>query len=59
MEDLFRQSNEQVLNFVEAWRKAAIKQKQELQWALFPEGRTYSRGRRFFEPANVSLNASV
>jgi site-specific DNA recombinase len=55
MQDLIQQSNAQVLNFVEAWRKAGIRQKQELQWALFPEGLTYSHGKRFFEPANVSL----
>jgi hypothetical protein len=55
MEDLVKQTNTQVLNFVEAWRKAGIKQKQELQWALFPEGLTYSHEKRFFEPSNVSL----
>jgi site-specific DNA recombinase len=54
MEDLMRQTDTQVLNFVEAWRKAGIKQKQELQWALFPDGLTYSHKKRFFEPANVS-----
>jgi len=32
-----------------------MRQKQELQWALFPEGLTYSREKRFFESANVSL----
>ena len=36
-----------------------MKQKQELQWALFPEGLTYSRENRFFEPANVSLMQNV
>jgi site-specific DNA recombinase len=55
MQDLIQQSNEQMLNFLEAWQKAGIKQKQELQWALFPEGLIYSHKKRFFEPANVSL----
>jgi site-specific DNA recombinase len=55
MEDLIQQTNTQVLDFVEAWRKAGIKQKQELQWALFPEGLTCSHKKRFFEPVNVSL----
>jgi hypothetical protein len=59
MEALIAQSNAQVVNFVNAWKNAEIKQKQELQWALFPEGLTYSRTNRFFEPANVSLMQHV
>jgi hypothetical protein len=55
MEALVAQTSAQAVNFVQAWRSANMKQKQELQWALFPEGLTYSRANRFFEPANVSL----
>lgn len=55
MEALITQTNAQAVNFVQAWRNATMKQKHELQWALFPEGLTYSRTNRFFEPANVSL----
>ena len=55
MEALVAQTNAQAVNFVQAWRNANMRQKQELQWALFPEGLTHSREKRFFEPANVSL----
>lgn len=55
MEALVAQTNAQAVNFVQAWRNANMKQKQELQWALFPEGLTYSRKNRFFEPANESI----
>ena len=50
MLDLMRQSNPQVLNFVEAWRNTGIRQKQEIQCALFPDGLTYSHEKRFSEP---------
>ena len=50
MLDLIGQSNTQVLNFVDAWRNAGIRQKQELQWALFPDGLAYSHEKRFSEP---------
>ena len=55
MEALVTQTNAQAVNFVQAWRSASIKQKHELQWALFPEGLIYSRTNRFFEPANESI----
>jgi hypothetical protein len=50
MLDLIGQSNPQVLNFVDPWRNADIRQKQELQWALFPDSLTYSHEKRFSEP---------
>jgi len=55
MEELVQQSNQQRLDFVQAWRAGGVRQKQELQWALFPEGLSYSMQKRFFEPANASL----
>jgi hypothetical protein len=36
MEALVAQTNAQAVNFVQAWRNANIKQKQELQWAALP-----------------------
>ena len=56
MLDLIGQSNPQVLNFVDAWRNAGIRQKQELQWAVFPDGLTYSYEKHLSEPG---IRASV
>jgi site-specific DNA recombinase len=54
-ETLTQQVNNQVLNLAEAWRNAGPREKQELQWALFPEGISYCPESRYFAPANVSL----
>ena len=44
-----------MLNLTQAWFKAGPREKQELQWALFPQGISYDPQKRFFAPANVSL----
>jgi site-specific DNA recombinase len=54
-EELTKQANAQVLNLAQSWIKAGPREKQELQWALFPEGISYDPQKRFFAPANVSL----
>ena len=54
-EELTKQANAQVLNLAQSWIRAGPREKQELQWALFPEGISYDPQKRFFAPANVSL----
>jgi DNA invertase Pin-like site-specific DNA recombinase len=55
MEDLMHQTQTQVIDFAESWRKASANGKQEIQFALYPKGLTYSHERSFFEPSNLSL----
>ena len=54
-EELTQQANVQVLNLAEAWKKAGPREKQEIQWALFPQGLSYCPEKHFFAPANLSL----
>jgi len=54
-DELTKQANAQVLSLAQAWIKAGTREKQELQWALFPQGISYDLQKRFFAPANVSL----
>jgi len=50
------QTQTQVIDFAESWRKAsAHRGKQEIQFALYPRGLTYSHEKSFFEPSNLSL----
>jgi hypothetical protein len=55
MEDLMHQTQTQVIDFAESWRKASANGKQEIQFALYPRGLTYSHEKSFFEPSNLSL----
>ena len=55
MEDLISQTQNRVIDFGESWRKANAHGKHEIQFALYPEGLTYSHERSFFEPSNISL----
>ncbi|MGC2475862.1 MAG: recombinase family protein [Candidatus Sulfotelmatobacter sp.] len=59
MEELFRQTQAQVVDLVGAWRKGNVNQQQELATALFPEGLMFSHERVFFEPANVVIQQMV
>jgi hypothetical protein len=42
MEDLMHQTQTQVIDFAESWRCASANGKQEIQFALYPRGLTYS-----------------
>ncbi len=59
MEDLISQTQNQVIDFGESWRKASAHGKHEIQYALYPEGLKYSHEKSFFEPSNVSLFLAI
>lgn len=59
LQELMQQAQVQLIDFVGAWRKGSVNQKQELALGLFPEGLAYSNEWKFFEPANVELSTMV
>jgi hypothetical protein len=44
-----------VIDIAKTWRESGIRQKQEIQMKLWPDGLTYSHKSRFFEPANTLI----
>lgn len=55
LQDLMQQAQTQLVDFVTAWRKANVNQRQELARGLFPEGLVYSHENKFFELENTTL----
>jgi nitric oxide reductase activation protein len=55
LQDLMQQAQAQLIDFVGAWRKGSLNQRQELALGLFPEGLAYSHKNKFFEPQNTEL----
>jgi len=59
MQSLMEQAKLEVLELVKTWRESGIRQKQEIQTAIWEEGLRYSPALRFFEPANRSLMQGI
>ena len=59
MQSLMAQAKMEVLELVKTWRESGIRQKQEIQTAIWEEGLRYSPALRFFEPANRSLMQGI
>jgi hypothetical protein len=59
MQSLMEQAKMEVLELVKTWRESGIRQKQEIQTAIWEEGLRYSPTLRFFEPANKSLMQGI
>jgi DNA invertase Pin-like site-specific DNA recombinase len=59
MQSLMEQAKMEVLELVKTWRESGIRQKQEIQTAIWEEGLRYSPALRFFEPANRSLMQGI
>ena len=55
MQALIDQAKMEVINIAKTWHEAGIRQKQEIQTMVWPEGLTYSHTLGFFEPANTSI----
>jgi site-specific DNA recombinase len=55
MQSLIEQAKLEVIDIAKTWRESGIRQKQEIQTMLWPEGLAYSHNLRFFEPANTSI----
>jgi hypothetical protein len=50
-----RQAEAQMLDFVGAWEKGSVNERQELAKAVFPDGLVFSHQLGFFEPANTAI----
>ena len=55
MEDLVQQAKMQIVDLASTWQNSNVNQRQELTYALFPEGLLYSPERLFFEPRNTLI----
>ncbi len=55
MESLIEQARREVMDLCKTWKEAGLKQRQELQRVVFPEGLVYSMERAFFAPRNHSI----
>lgn len=54
MQTLIDQAKLEVINIAKTWHEG-IRQKQEIQTMVWPEGLTYSHSLGFFDPANASI----
>ena len=55
MESLIEQARREVVDLEKTWNEAGLKQRQELQRVVFPEGLAYSMETAFFAPRNHSI----
>jgi site-specific DNA recombinase len=55
MEELIEQSQRELVDLVNAWRKSGAVQKRELQTALFPDGLAWSHESGFLNSKNTGL----
>lgn len=55
MQMLIDQAKLEIIDIAKTWHEAGIRQKQEIQTMVWPEGLTYSHSLGFFEPANTSI----
>ena len=55
MNELLAQAHIEVVNLAETWKKAGVNEKQELQFAVFPDGLLWSPDVHYFEPGNTTL----
>ena len=58
LETMMVEAKTSVLNLSKHWAAADTTQKQELQWALFPDGLVVSKENGYFERGNTSLMES-
>ena len=59
MQSLIEQAKLEVIDIAKTWRESGIRQKQEIQTMLWPEGLRYSHSLAFFEPANTSIYQDI
>ncbi len=55
MESLIDQARREVMDLCKTWKEAGLKQRQELQRVVFPEGLVYTMKTAFFAPRNHSI----
>jgi hypothetical protein len=55
MESLIEQARREVMDLFKTWKDAGLKQRQELQRVVFPEGLVYSMETAFFASRNHSI----
>lgn len=55
MNALLQETQQNIVDLVGAWKNGGVQQRQEIAWALYPEGLRFSRETKYFEPGNVLL----
>jgi site-specific DNA recombinase len=56
---LLEETKRSIVDLVKAWQTGGIQQRQELAFALYPEGLRYSPETHYFEPHNTLLMSAV
>jgi hypothetical protein len=59
MEAWLEQARREVIDLRKTWTGAGLRQKQELQRSLYPEGLAFSHEKSFFEPRNHSIREQL